>query len=212
MRSRSAEGDIPARMAVSVKQLDDRADDDELTRQLSSFVTAIFTQFDRYEIGNLITDVPFMGKTAYSTIYRGYKGDQVIEGMAILTGVGTKIYAYHFSCAAEDYDAMAPVRGIHARPREANNANIRHAWRTLPSSHWPLQAEGCPADKFREGASLRVHGWGLEQAMRRRSGRFRRPAVGPSLLPLHHIARLRPGPLPCRSPGSISIAICAPNA
>ena len=57
------EGDIPARMAVSVKQLDDRADGDELTRQLSSFVSAIFTQFDRYEIGNLITDVPFMGKT-----------------------------------------------------------------------------------------------------------------------------------------------------
>ena len=55
------EGDIPARMAVSVKQLDVRADGDELTRQLSSFVSAIFTQFDRYEIVKLITDVPFMG-------------------------------------------------------------------------------------------------------------------------------------------------------
>ena len=103
------EGDIPARMAVSVKQLDDRADGDELTRQLSSFVSAIFTQFDRYEIGNLITDVPFMGKTAYSTVYRGYKGDQVIRGTAIMASVGTKIYAFHFSCAADDYDDMETV-------------------------------------------------------------------------------------------------------
>ena len=115
------EGDIPARMAVSVKQLDDRADGDELTRQLSSFVSAIFTQFDRYEIGNLITDVPFMGKTAYSTVYRGYKGDQVIRGTAIMASVGTKIYAFHFSCDADDYDAMATVMEYLRSHVEANN-------------------------------------------------------------------------------------------
>ena len=115
------EGDIPARMAVSVKQLDDRADGDELTRQLSSFVSAIFTQFDRYEIGNLITDVPFMGKTAYSTVYRGYKGDQVIRGTAIMAGVGTKIYAFHFSCDADDYDAMTTVMEYLRSHVEANN-------------------------------------------------------------------------------------------
>ena len=116
------EGDIPARMAVSVKQLDDRADEDEMTAQLSSFVTAIFTQFDRYEIGNLITDVPFMGKTAYSTVYRGYKGDQVIRGTAIMASVGTKIYAFHFSCDADDYDAMATVMEYLRSHVEANNS------------------------------------------------------------------------------------------
>ena len=115
------EGDIPARMAVSVKQLDDRADGDELTRQLSSFVSAIFTQFDRYEIGNLITDVPFMGKTAYSTVYRGYKGDQVIRGTAIMASVGTKIYAFHFSCDADNYDAMTTVMEYLRSHVEANN-------------------------------------------------------------------------------------------
>ena len=116
------EGDIPARMAVSVKQLDDRADGDELTRQLSSFVSAIFTQFDRYEIGNLITDVPFMGKTAYSTIYRGYKGDDVIQGTVIMANVGTKIYAFHFSCDADDYDAMTTVMEYLRSYVEANNS------------------------------------------------------------------------------------------
>ena len=70
---------------------------------------AIFSQFDSYEIGNLITDVPFMGKTAYSTIYRGYKGDDVIQGTVIMANVGTKIYAFHFSCAADDYDDMETV-------------------------------------------------------------------------------------------------------
>lgn len=117
-----AEGDIPARMAVSVKQLDDRADEDEMTSQLSSFVSAIFTQFDSYEIGNLITDVSFMGKTAYSTIYRGYKGDQVIQGTAIMTCVGAKIYAYHFSCDANDYDAMTTVMEYMRNHVEANNS------------------------------------------------------------------------------------------
>ena len=103
------EGEVPARMVVSVKQLDDRADEDEMTGQLSQLVYAIFDQFDSYEIGNLITDVPFMGKTAYSTIYRGYKGDDVIQGSVIIANVGTKIYAFHFSCAADDYDDMETV-------------------------------------------------------------------------------------------------------
>ena len=103
------EGEVPARMVVSVKQLDDRADEDEMTGQLSQLVYAIFDQFDSYEIGNLITDVPFMGKTAYSTIYRGYKGDDVIQGTVIMANVGTKIYAFHFSCAADDYDDMETV-------------------------------------------------------------------------------------------------------
>ena len=116
------EGDIPARMAVSVKQLDDRPDDDELVSQLSAFITVIFTQFDRYEIGNLITDVPFMGKTAYSTVYRGYKGDQVIRGTAIMASVGTKIYAFHFSCDADDYDAMTTVMEYLRSHVEANNS------------------------------------------------------------------------------------------
>ena len=118
-----SEGDIPARMAVSVKQLEERADGDELTRQLSALVTAIFTQFDRYEIGNLITDVAFMGKTAYSTIYRGYKGEQMIQGMVIVASVGTKVYAYHFSCDANDYTAMEPVREYMRAHVEANNAD-----------------------------------------------------------------------------------------
>ena len=103
------EGEVPARMVVSVKQLDDRADEDEMTGQLSQLVYAIFDQFDSYEIGNLITDVPFMNKTAYSTIYRGYKGDDIIQGTVIIANVGTKIYAFHFSCAADDYDDMETV-------------------------------------------------------------------------------------------------------
>ena len=116
------EGEVPARMVVSVKQLDDRADEDEMTGQLSQLVYAIFDQFDSYEIGNLITDVPFMNKTAYSTIYRGYKGDDVIQGSVIIANVGTKIYAFHFSCAADDYDDMETVM-YYLRPHvEANNS------------------------------------------------------------------------------------------
>lgn len=117
-----AEGEVPARMVVSVKQLDDRADEDEMTGQLSQLVYAIFDQFDSYEIGNLITDVPFMNKTAYSTIYRGYKGDDVIQGSVIIANVGTKIYAFHFSCAADDYDDMETVMYYLRTHVEAKNS------------------------------------------------------------------------------------------
>ena len=116
------EGEVPARMVVSVKQLDDRADEDEMTGQLSQLVYAIFSQFDSYEIGNLITDVPFMNKTAYSTIYRGYKGDDIIQGTVIIANVGTKIYAFHFSCDADDYDAMTTVMEYLRSHVEANNS------------------------------------------------------------------------------------------
>lgn len=57
-------------MAVSVKQLDDRADEDDMDSELSTFMRAVFTQYDSYEIGNLMTDTSFMEKTGYSTIYR----------------------------------------------------------------------------------------------------------------------------------------------
>ena len=117
-----AEGEVPARMVVSVKQLDDRADEDEMTGQLSQLVYAIFDQFDSYEIGNLITDVPFMNKTAYSTIYRGYKGDDIIQGTVIIANVGTKIYAFHFSCAADDYDDMETVMYYLRTHVEAKNS------------------------------------------------------------------------------------------
>lgn len=116
------EGEVPARMVVSVKQLDDRADEDEMTGQLSQLVYAIFDQFDSYEIGNLITDVPFMNKTAYSTIYRGYKGDDIIQGSVIIANVGTKIYAFHFSCAADDYDDMETVMYYLRTHVEAKNS------------------------------------------------------------------------------------------
>lgn len=116
------EGDIPARMAVSVKQLDDRADSDELTSQLRSLVNSIFTQYDSYEIGNLITDVGFMGKTAHSTFYRAYSGDKVVQGSVIMACVGTKLYAFHFSAEAGDYDAMEQVMEYLRTHVEANNS------------------------------------------------------------------------------------------
>lgn len=117
-----AEGDIPARMAVSVKQLEDRADEDDMDSELSAFMRAVFTQYDSYEIGNLMTDTSFMGKTGYSTIYRGYRGNQAVQGSVIMAAVGTKIYAFHFSADANDYDAMTQVMEYLRNSVEADNA------------------------------------------------------------------------------------------
>ena len=104
------DGDIAARMAISVKQLSDRADEDRMTSELASFLYAISSQFDMSpEVGNLITDVSFMGKTGYSTIYRATLNGKTVRGYVIMACVGTKIYAYHFSAAEEDYNAMSQV-------------------------------------------------------------------------------------------------------
>ncbi len=116
-----AEGYIPARMAVSVKQLDDRADEDDMDSELSTFMRAVFTQYDSYEIGNLMTDTSFMEKTGYSTIYRAYKGDQSVQGSVIMAAVGSKIYAFHFSADANDYDAMSQVMEYLRNSVQADN-------------------------------------------------------------------------------------------
>ncbi|NLF27549.1 MAG: hypothetical protein GX592_06590 [Clostridiales bacterium] len=108
-REPRADGGVPARMAISVKHLSKRANDDKMQSELVKYMKAIVAQYDSYEVGNLSTDTDFMGKDGYSTIYKGVKDGQTVRGYAIMACVGTKIYAFHFSAGEQDYQNMATV-------------------------------------------------------------------------------------------------------
>ena len=77
--------------------------------EIQSYVTTLMEQYESYDIGALSTEQNFMGKTGYSTVYRATKDGQSIRGFAIMACVGTKIYAYHFSCDESDYESMTIV-------------------------------------------------------------------------------------------------------
>jgi len=108
-REPRADGGVPARMAISVKHLSKRANDDKMQSELVKYMKAIVAQYDSYEVGNLSTDTDFMGKDGYSTIYKGVKDGQTVRGYAIMACVGTKIYAFHFSADEQSYQDMATV-------------------------------------------------------------------------------------------------------
>lgn len=106
----SVEGDnVPGRFAISVKQLSSRAKSEKMESEMKKYVLTLMEQYESYDIGALSTEQEFMGKTGYSTVYRGTKNGQSIRGFAIMACVGTKIYAYHFSCGESDYEDMTIV-------------------------------------------------------------------------------------------------------
>ena len=108
-REPRADGGVPARMAISVKHLSKRANDDKMQSELVKYMKAIVARYESYEVGNLSTDTDFMGKDGYSTIYKGVKDGNTVRGYVIMAGVGTKIYAFHFSVGEEDYQDMSSV-------------------------------------------------------------------------------------------------------
>ena len=104
------DGDIPARFAITYKELSKKPDEDALESQLYAYLTAILIDhYDSYECSTLLTDLQFLGKTGVGCIYKGFKGEQVVRGYVVISAVGTTAYAYHFSCDENDYSSMESV-------------------------------------------------------------------------------------------------------
>lgn len=103
------EGDVPARMAVTCKQLSDKPSSDRTARELGAFLSAIVNQYDSYKVGNLTEDASFMGKDAYSSVYEATQGEKVIRGYVVMTSVGSALYGFHFCCEDKDYADMTIV-------------------------------------------------------------------------------------------------------
>jgi len=103
------DGDVAARMAITCKQLSAKPSTDKIQRELASFLSVIIQQYDTYEVGNLSSDVTFMGKSGYWSIYKAVKGDREIRGYIAMVAVGSALYGFHFSCEEKDYADMSVV-------------------------------------------------------------------------------------------------------
>lgn len=102
-------GEIPARMAVSVKKLSKKPDKEKLQGELGSFMKAILAQYDSYQVGSLSDDSEFVGSKGYSSVYSAMKDGVEIRGYCIVNSYNASVYGYHFSAQADAYMEMGDV-------------------------------------------------------------------------------------------------------
>lgn len=103
----------PARVSVTMKQLPHKCNMTLLEEQMVSLMKTIMSQYDEstFQVDEkLDTETKFMGNTkTLASSYLAYDGDQEIEGYVIMTYFERYVFAYHFVCAYEDYEAFGPA-------------------------------------------------------------------------------------------------------
>ena len=102
------EGDFPARVAVSVKKLAHRPEEDDIADQLSSFVRTIYRQYDAdtFVSGTANLQDVFLGTTAFSNTYLAFSGENEVKGFIIGCAIKNTMYVFHFCAEYDDYVAM----------------------------------------------------------------------------------------------------------
>ena len=109
-----APGQTPARMALTRKVLSSSPNEDRITKQLISYLKALQTQYDSFEVGDLDTETPFMGQTGYSTVYTGKKGETSVRGYVIMCAIERRLFVFHFSASESAYASYGSVM-VHLR-------------------------------------------------------------------------------------------------
>ena len=100
----------PARVSVTMKQLPHKCTMTLLEEQMVSYMRTIMSQYDEktFQVDEkLDKDTKFMGNTkTLASSYLAYDGEQEIEGYVIMTYFERYVFAFHFVCAYEDYEAF----------------------------------------------------------------------------------------------------------
>ena len=104
-------GDFPARVAISGKRLVHSPEGTVVTDELTSFVRAIYKQYDAktFQLGTLNTQDTFLGRQAYSNTYLAYSGETEVKGFIIGCTIGRNLFVFHFCASYEDYTALERV-------------------------------------------------------------------------------------------------------
>lgn len=105
-----AEGDFPARVAVTSKKMPHKPESETVVKQFQSYAQNIYKQYDpeTFEFSDL-TERTFMGKKGYEITYLAYSGDIEVKGYMCCSATEYTIYVYHFCSAYDDYGDMTPV-------------------------------------------------------------------------------------------------------
>ena len=100
---------VPGRMAVTVKPVKATPTSKEMEDQLSTLSTAVSTQYSNFNITEMTSDARFMNTRAYALRYTADSEQGEVSGFITITHISKKIYAFHYSCATENFTASSAM-------------------------------------------------------------------------------------------------------
>lgn len=105
------EGNVAARMAVSVKKVSKDQDAKALKSQLEKLIDSVSGNFTGFKYGAPSKKLKFMGTGAYSVVYEATLDDQPVKGFIIVTYKKSKkkLVALHFYAPSDRYGDFDPV-------------------------------------------------------------------------------------------------------
>ena len=105
------EGDVAARVAVSVKKVSKDQDASALKNQLEKLIDSVSGGFSDFKRGTASKKLKFMGSGAYSVVYEASMDGQTVKGFMIVTYKKSKkrLVALHFYAPADRYDDYAAI-------------------------------------------------------------------------------------------------------
>ena len=104
-----ADGQTPARIALTRKTVSSTPDEKAISKQMVSYLKALQTQYDTFEVGDLASDSTFVGQTGYSTEYTAKKGEVSVKGYVIMAAIEKHLYAFHFSSSEAAYESYGEI-------------------------------------------------------------------------------------------------------
>lgn len=98
---------VAGRLAITVKAVSAAPTSEELEDQLTGLSSSIATMYTNFNITEMTTDGRFMNTRAYALRYTADSDKGQVSGFVTITHINKKLYAFHYSCAAENFDAMS---------------------------------------------------------------------------------------------------------
>ena len=98
---------VAGRMAVTVKAVSAAPTAEELEDQLTGLSSSIAAMYTNFNITEMTTDGKFMNTRAYALRYTADSDKGQVGGFITITHINKKLYAFHYSCAAEAFDSMS---------------------------------------------------------------------------------------------------------
>lgn len=96
---------VVGRMAISVKPVDSTPKSSEMEEQLSSLSGFIGKNYTNFNVTEMTTSAKFMKTRAYALRYTADSERGGVAGYICITYINKNIYAFHYSCAADLFEA-----------------------------------------------------------------------------------------------------------
>lgn len=96
---------VIGRMAVTVKEVKKAPSAEDMEDQLSALSGIIAEEYSNFNITEMTTSGKFMNTRAYALRYTADSDQGGVSGYVVITHISKKIYAFHYSCATEMFEA-----------------------------------------------------------------------------------------------------------